>query len=564
MFGNRKMYKRGLADAMQAYEGFSKKQQEALEKLRQDVASGNTKLEEALTGLGDELNGIYQYLDSREKAALYRLESSMDLKELDEPEQQLLLAVLYQLADDEGDKLTDSQRAFIRSIQRYVGITNPQTSADLSVVGDIDSLDVQKAFLRTTLEFFYLQDGEEISEQQEDFLSNFSVNRKQTGVIENSVSRLYNIMGAEGLAEKYGFVPEQEPEPEPAQPADAQENWETPDAAEAQGKKKTHTLDRDTVLAEAEKMELLSLDNKLYSNIGKQVSYSNQHIIMDKSVTVDGAAIFRNCVIDLQCGVSFRCRTEDKQKECSMIFDCCVFIAPKSFPGTEAKNSLGFQGQISFTDCTFLETHCSFIDSKIMSSAFTGCPSISICSGSIGGPTLSKCVFSNCKNIKTEGCSVEKCSFSRCEKFTTESLTTTETKVSDCTFTSCETISIDGPTQNCKFSGSNNFTFDKVIQCEFREISSDETPIYLDGQMEALTFDGITLTDDAYLVFPNTVSAHLANCTFKNIRTSRSDKELFEETSTTTVGSIFKRSKTETFCFVDRASCKLLNDIQSL
>lgn len=34
MFGNRKMYKRGLADAMQAYEGFSEKQQAALEKLR--------------------------------------------------------------------------------------------------------------------------------------------------------------------------------------------------------------------------------------------------------------------------------------------------------------------------------------------------------------------------------------------------------------------------------------------------------------------------------------------------------------------------------------------------
>lgn len=561
MFGNRKMYKRGLADAMQAYEGFSEKQQMALEKLRQDVANGGAKLEEALTGLGDDLNGIYQYLNDREKAALYRLESSMDLKDLDAPEQQLLLAVLYQLANDEGDKLTDSQRAFIRSIQRYVGVTNPQTSADLSVVGDIDSLDVQKAFFRTTLEFFYLQDGEEISEQQEDFLSNFSVNKKQAGIIENSVSRLYNIMGAEGLAEKYGFAPEQEPEP--AQTADAQENGETPDVAETQVKKEAHTLDRDTVLAEAEKMELLSLDNKLYSNIGKQVSYANRHIIMDKSVTVDGVAIFRNCVIDLQRGASFLCRTEDKQKECSVIFDRCVFIAPKSFPGTEAKNQLGFQGKTSFTGCTFLETYCSFSDSKLMSSTFAGCASINIYSGSIGCPTLSECVFSNCKNIKATCCSVEKCSFSHCGTFAAEFWSADKT-VDACSFTSCGKISIDGTTQNCKFLGTHDFTFGDITQCEFSEISSDETPIYLDGKMELCTFNDITLKDDAYLVFPNTVGAQIANCTFKNIRTSRSDRELFEETSTATVGTIFKRKKTETFHFVDRTSCKLLNDIQTL
>lgn len=556
MFGNKKMYKRGLADAMQAYKGFSEKQQAALEKLRQDVASGNQKLEDALTGLGDDLNGIYQYLNSREKAALYRLESSMDLKDLDVPEQQLLLAVLYQLADDEGDKLTDHQRAFIRSVQRYLGVTNPQTSANLTAVGEIDSLDVQKTFLRVVLEFFYLQDGEELTEEQEDFLGNFSVNKKQAGIIENSVSRLYNIMGAEGLAEKYGFMPEEEPES--AQPSDAQENEETPDEAETQGRE-AHTLDRDTVLVKAEKMELLSLDSKLYSNTGRQVVYTNGHIIMNKSVTVDGTAIFRNCVIDLQIGASFRCRTEDKQKECRVIFDCCTFVTPKSFPGTEAKNKLGFQGEISFTDCFFLEAYCSFIDSKIVSSTFSGCASISVYSGSIGCPTLSECSFSNCKDIKADSCPVEKCSFSNCETFTADKT------VNDCSFTSCGRISIDGTTKHCRFLNSHDFNFDDIILCDFKEISCNETPIYLDGRMDFCTFDGVTLTDDAYLVFPNTDTARLVRCTFKDIRTSRSDRKLFEEEYTTYQGGVlFRRKRIEVHEFVDLASCKLLNDIQPL
>lgn len=41
----------------------------------------------------------------------------------------------------------------------------------------------------------------------------FSVNKKQATVIENEVSRLFNAVGPEGVAEKYGYVPEEEPEP---------------------------------------------------------------------------------------------------------------------------------------------------------------------------------------------------------------------------------------------------------------------------------------------------------------------------------------------------------------
>lgn len=504
--------------------------------------------------MGDEFNGIYQYLNSREKAALYRLEPSLDLKDLEEPEQQLLLAVLYQLADDEGDKLTDYQRAFIRSVQRYMGITNPQTSADLTAVGDIDSLDVQKAFLRVAFEFFYLQEGEEITEDQEDFLGNFSVNKKQAGIIENSVSRLYNSVGAEGVAEKYGFAPIEEPEA-----SEPKENGEPSGNAEMSGEKTLPASDRTTAMAEADKMEALSLGSKIFSNIGMYETYVNRHVIMNKSVMVDGTAIFRNCVIDLQRGASFQCRTEDKQKECKVIFDCCVFVVPKSFPGTEAKNSLGFRGKIHFSNCTFIEAYCSFSNSQIHSSTFTGCPSISIYSGVLGCSILSECSFSDCKNIKAEQCPVEKCSFSHCEAFTADNT------VSDCSFTSCGRISINGTTKHCKFLNSHDFNFENIALCDFKEISSSETPIYLDGRMDSCTFDGVTLKNDAYLVAPNTDTARLVRCTFKDIQTSRLDRKLFEEEFTTYhSGFLFACKKKEVHEFADLASCKLLNDIQLL
>lgn len=213
MFGRKKMYKKGLADAMQAYEAFGKKQEAAIAHMREEIRKGQ-KLEEALNdtiaSLGDDIAGLYDYLNAQEKKALYHLSTPLDIKDLDKEEQQYLLAILYQLASDEGDLLTDYQRMFIRSVQRYLEITNPQTEADLSAVGDIDSLEVQKAFLQTVLEFFYLQDGDELTDTQEEFLGYFSVNKRQALLIEERVSRLFNVVKAEGIAEKYGFVPDEE------------------------------------------------------------------------------------------------------------------------------------------------------------------------------------------------------------------------------------------------------------------------------------------------------------------------------------------------------------------
>lgn len=205
MFGKKKMYKKGLADAMNAYQDFGSKQEEALAAIREEVREGKVQLEDALSKLDDKMVGIFDYLDAKEKAALYHLNTPYDIRKLEESEQRLLVAVLYQLAEDEGNRLNDYQRTYIHGVQRYLGISNPQVGLDdLSVVGDIDSGIAQKAILQTVLEFFYLQEGDEITDDQEEFLSNFSVNKKQATAIENTVSRLFNAVGVKGLSEKYG------------------------------------------------------------------------------------------------------------------------------------------------------------------------------------------------------------------------------------------------------------------------------------------------------------------------------------------------------------------------
>lgn len=211
MFGRKKMYKKGVEDAMHAYEQFGKKQEEALEKIREEIQVGNKKFEDMITSLGDDLIGVYDFLSGKEKAALYQLCTPKDIKDLGEEEKRVLVAVLYQLADEEGAwGLTDNQKKYIRSVQKYLEITNPQTSIDLNVVGDIDSVDDQKAIMQTVLEFYYLQDATEISDLQEEFLDNFCLNKKQAQQIEMYVAKLYNTVGPDGLCEKYGFIPNDE------------------------------------------------------------------------------------------------------------------------------------------------------------------------------------------------------------------------------------------------------------------------------------------------------------------------------------------------------------------
>ena len=64
MFGKKKMYKKGLTDAMNAYQDFGSKQEEALATIREEVREGKVQLEDALSKLDDKMVGIFDFLDA--------------------------------------------------------------------------------------------------------------------------------------------------------------------------------------------------------------------------------------------------------------------------------------------------------------------------------------------------------------------------------------------------------------------------------------------------------------------------------------------------------------------
>lgn len=202
---SKKDYKKGMADAMEAYEAFGEKQENAIRHVGQEVEKTAQKVDK----LGGKIGEISDYITDQEKAALYKLNTPVDIADLEDAEKRILLAVLYQLSAD-ADEVTEEQQNYLRAVQQYLKIYNPQTEIDLSAVENIEDISAQKAVLQAVLEFFRLGAApEELTEEQEDFLDYFQVNRRTRREIDGFIDAIVEAVGMKGLAEKYGFVAEQ-------------------------------------------------------------------------------------------------------------------------------------------------------------------------------------------------------------------------------------------------------------------------------------------------------------------------------------------------------------------
>ena len=117
--------------------------------------------------------------------------------------------MLYQLSADE-DEVSEEQQNYVRAVQQYLKIYNPQTEIDLSAVENIEDISAQKAVLQSVLEFFHLgTHPEELTEEQEEFPDYFLVNRRTRREIDGFINAIVEVVGIKGLSEKYGFVVDQ-------------------------------------------------------------------------------------------------------------------------------------------------------------------------------------------------------------------------------------------------------------------------------------------------------------------------------------------------------------------
>lgn len=255
---SRKDFTNGMAAGARPFAEMFKQQANAINQVGKQL---NNRL--------DDIQGIMDImqddLSAREKKELYDLNTMIDIAELEDTEKEFLLSVLYTLANM-TEEVMPQQRAYLRSVKKYLGNINAQTQVDLSCIENIDSKRQERAILQVVMEFLFLENcNHDYWDEYDDVLDYFSVKNSEIRKIQQSIDMIYKAVGAEGLAEKYGYVQE----------------------------------DEETVSVEEAKIkENYLVDYFLKIEHGEERKITDKNVVLSGAILCEGKLIFENCTIE--------------------------------------------------------------------------------------------------------------------------------------------------------------------------------------------------------------------------------------------------------------------------
>lgn len=195
-------FNKGMEAGAKPFEEKFRLQNEAIDRVSKNINS-------RLDGIDSINDVIIDDLTSMEKKRLYDLNTVVDINELDSTEKEFLIALIYTVANM-SDSTTELQKCFVRSIKNHLGIISPQVEVDLHSIESIKSINSQKAILQTLMEFLFLEDAtHKYLKEYEYILSYFSVNTRGVTEIREKIDAIYNATGLEGIAEHYGYTPDE-------------------------------------------------------------------------------------------------------------------------------------------------------------------------------------------------------------------------------------------------------------------------------------------------------------------------------------------------------------------
>lgn len=197
----------GKKDFEKGMEAGAKPFEEIFQKQGEEVKNLGEKISKGVDSLGEVQDIIIDDMSDIQKKQLYDLNTPYNMQEdLDEDEKEILGALLLRLSDYTENN--EYQKKFVRSVNSYIGIKNPQMGFDISRLGNIESISVQRIMLQTVMEYLYLAEDnfsfmETLSEEVFDY---FDVSKKEIQKIKGYIETIIHAVGKEGIAEKYGFI----------------------------------------------------------------------------------------------------------------------------------------------------------------------------------------------------------------------------------------------------------------------------------------------------------------------------------------------------------------------
>ena len=335
----KKDFKKGMEAGAKPFEDKFKKQEEAINRVGGEINKKmdniNSKVDSLRKMVNDNFDTVYDYMAATDKKALYDLNTQFDIKKLEPPDKELLVAGLYTLAAM-SDNLTEYQQTFVRSVQKYLDVKMPQTSVDLSIaIENVEDLTVQKAIMQTFMEFLFLEnENDSFLDDYEELFDFFSVNKKGREAVLDCVHNVYRATGAQGIAEKYGYTPE------------ISDNTETNEAESG---------DKPPIL------EKYVLERELTINADEKITIENKDITLNANIICEGTLEFINCKFNYDISQLIGQILLKDTDSSSIVFEKCLFM--QTVVSSIADNWFLDEFFISIQKCKSIEfINCTFIN----------------------------------------------------------------------------------------------------------------------------------------------------------------------------------------------------------
>lgn len=319
----RKDYNKGMEAGARPFEDKFRQEQKRNQEWKQTF-------EEKFDHIKETNEAILDEMDSMQKKQFFKDNTVADISILEKGDRETLLALLFTLAETE-ENVNEYQQHFIRSVKKYLEKPGderkpekwaPLKDGDWSIIETIIGIDETKAIAQAVMEFLFLgyKSHEAYEEAYEDLFDCFCLNRKAFGEIRRHIDNIYRATGLEGIAENYGYVPEEEKAGE-----NDDEEKNEPDKYGAKGK-----------------LTQIKIADEVEIGTGQEKVFENSKVVFGNGMKLgDGAALhFRNCEICLD-GHSFG-KNIIMSSRLSSQQDICIL--------------LGQNCRVSFDSCTIRKT----------------------------------------------------------------------------------------------------------------------------------------------------------------------------------------------------------------
>lgn len=286
----RKDYNKGMEAGARPFEEKFRQEQKRNQEWKQTF-------EEKFDHIKETNEAILDEMEDREKEKFYKLHTIVDIKKLEKGDREILLSLLFTLAGTQ-EEMTELQQLFLRSVKKYLENEKEDKrptgwsalkAGDWSVVEGIYGIDETKAIAQAVMEFLFLgyKSHEAYMEDYEDLFECFNLNKRGFGEIREQIDMICRGTGLQGLAEMYGYVPEDDTPKE----ADGGSDDEKEDVSGTYG---THG-----------KLEELRTDEAVRIASGEVRIFENKKLIFANRIKVENSQLlFKNCNISIDMETS--------------------------------------------------------------------------------------------------------------------------------------------------------------------------------------------------------------------------------------------------------------------